>query len=234
MNYIDTNYKTKYSFIPEELNKIHIENALCNKKESHFSNDIYEKYYTHFDIAGEIIVCKNYKKQDAFCKKVIPETYDQYLNFISKRDFSKDQWVYNILDGNAEQDRILYKDEKIIIIPNYTWDGKEIQKLHILTFPFDRSLKTIRDLNASHILLLEHIQIKTIEIIKKIYDLDKDQIKIFIHYAPSTYHLHIHFALVTNNNCFSSVEYSHELSNIIFNLNIKSDYYQTIIMNKRI
>jgi diadenosine tetraphosphate (Ap4A) HIT family hydrolase len=234
MNYTDKKNKIKFSFLPLELNDIQIEEAIKNRKEPHFLNDIYEKYYTHFDISGEMIVCKNYKKQDAFCKKVMPETYKQYLEFISKRDFSKDQWVYNILDGNAEQDRVLYKDDKIIILPNYTWDIKDIQKMHILTFPFDRTLKTIRDLNGSHITLLEHCRNTTMEIIKNTYGFDKDQIKIFIHYAPSTYHLHIHFTLVTNNDCCSSVEYSHELSNVIFNLSIKSDYYQTIIMNKRI
>lgn len=234
MNFTDTRKKIKYSFIPNDLNHELIEEAQKNKSESYFTNDIYEKYMTQLNISGEMIVCKNYKKQDAFCKKVISETYQEYLEYISKRDFRKDQWVYNILEGKAEQDRILHKDDLILIIPNYTWNYEDKTKMHILTFPFDRKLKTIRDLNSSHIPLLEHCKNKTLEIIKNIYDFDKDLIKIFLHYAPSTYHLHIHFVLVTNNDCCSSVEYSHELSTVIFNLSIKSDYYQTIVMNKRI
>jgi m7GpppX diphosphatase len=234
MNYTDSEKKIKYNFIPNDSNNKWIEEALANKKESHFSNDIYEKYYTNFSIKGEMIVCKNYKKQDVFCKRVIPETYEQYIEFLSKRDPTKDQWVYNILDGKAEQDKVLYSDEHVFILPNYTWSGREKKKMHILTFPTDRTLRSMRDLNGSHIKLLEHCKNKTLEVIKNTYGFDRDVIKIFLHYAPSTYHLHIHFILVSNTDCCSSVEYSHELSNVIFNLSIKSDYYQTIVINKRI
>ena len=73
----------------------------------------------------------------------------------------------------------------------------------------------------------------SLQIIKEKYGLDETSIKKFFHYPPSSYHLHIHFV----NNQFkfgSSVEYSHELNSVIFNLSICSDYYKRIVLNKKI
>jgi hypothetical protein len=73
----------------------------------------------------------------------------------------------------------------------------------------------------------------TLKIIKEKYGLNETSIKKFFHYPPSTYHLHIHF--VNNRVKFgSSIEYSHELNNVIFNLSICSDYYKKALLNKKI
>ena len=54
----------------------------------------------------------------------------------------------------------------------------------------------------------------------------------FFHYDPSTYQLHIHFANIAENNG-SSVEYSHDLDIVIFNLSLDSDYYKKVLLNVR-
>jgi m7GpppX diphosphatase len=106
--------------------------------------------------------------------------------------------------------------------------------MYLLVFPTNKSIHSIRDLTGEHIELLTHAKSKTLQVIKSTYLFDSDIIKMYIHYAPTTYHLHIHFVLVSNTEVNSSVEYSHELNTVITNLKIKSDYYQSIIMNKRI
>lgn len=202
-----------------------------------FVNDIYSKQHVKLkELDGELIICKDINKLDGFCKKVVYETYQEHLSIISKRNFAKEQWVYNILDGVAEQDKIIYRDEQIVIAPNYTWDSKDLFRMYLLVFPIDKTLYTLRDLNSSHIELLKYIKTKTLEVIKSIYGFDSDILKMFVHYAPSTYHLHIHFVLVSNTEVNSSIEYSHELDSIINNLTIKSDYYQSndILIKKRI
>ena len=198
-------------------------------------NDIYKKYNSTINnLSGELIICSDLTKIDGFCKKIVPETYQEYLDFISKRDFKKEQWVYNILDGKSEQDKILYKDEQIIICPNYTWDMIDLSRMYLLTFPTDKTLYTLRDLTDKNIELLEHIKNKTLEVINEKYGFEKEIIKIYLHYAPTTYHLHVHFVLISNTETNSSVEYSHDLSNVISNLKINSNYYQIVLMNKRI
>ena len=56
----------------------------------------------------------------------------------------------------------------------------------------------------------------------------------FFHYDPSTYHLHIHFINTRYTENWSSVEYSHDLDIVIFNLRMDRDYYKKIRLNRRI
>ena len=168
-----------------------------------------------------------------FQKKIIRETYEDYLKYIVKRDIRKDKWIYNIIDGTSEQDSVLYRDNVCIVIPSYTWDGICMDKLHILCLPTDISLRSIRSLNQTHIPLLEHMKRVTLGVISAKYNIDEYYIKMFFHYEPSTYHLHIHFVNTANYDVRSSIEYSHELNSVLFNLSICPDYYQKIILNKR-
>ncbi len=119
-------------------------------------------------------------------------------------------------------------------LTNMDLTNVDLHSMYLLAFPTNKSLHYIRDLNGSHIEFLIHIQIKTNEVIKNTFGFDSDIIKSFVHYSPTTYHLHINWVVITNSNVNSSVEYSHSLSNIITNLQIKNDYYQSIILDKRI
>lgn len=219
-----------YKFIPSNIKSF---NSIKNKKLL-LKNDIYEKYEATAEIQCELIICNDTNMCKKSEKKIIRETYEQYLSILEKRDIKKDIWIYNIINGFSEQDNLLYRDDKCIVIPTYTWDNKNIEKLHILCLPIDTTLRSIRSLNSSHINLLEHMKNITLNIIKKYYSLDIYYIKMFFHYEPSTYHLHIHFVNIANNDCRSSIEYSHELNNVIFNLSLCSDYYKIVTLNKRV
>ena len=218
-----------FKFIPSKVTSF--DTIVKNKKT--MENDIYKKYEATAEILGELIVCNDVTKIKQTEKKIIRETYKSYLKTLENRDPKKDKWIYNILDGSSEQDSILYRDDKCIVIPTYMWDSVNIDKLHILCLPIDLNLRSIRSLTNEHIPLLEHMERVTTEIIKKKYDLDEYYIKMFFHYEPSTYHLHIHFANVSNHEIRSSVEYSHELHNVMFNLSVCSNYYKQAILNRR-
>jgi m7GpppX diphosphatase len=218
-----------YKFIPSRLSSL----DSIKKNESVLKNDIYEKYKAIAEIEGELIICNDINQMKRFEKKIVRETYQDYLKYIKYRDPKKDQWIYNIIDGTSEQESILYRDELCIVIPTYMWDGKNTEKMHILCLPSDVSLRSIRSLTSVHIPLLEHMKRVTLNVIKQKYDIDEYHVKMFFHYEPSTYHLHIHFVNVAHHDARSSVEYSHELNNVLFNLSIRPDYYQQTILNKR-
>ena len=103
----------------------------------------------------------------------------------------------------------------------------------MLCLPRDKELRCIRSLDLSHIDLLTHMKVKTLEMIKSTYNLDETNLKMFFHYDPSTYHLHIHFINVEHIETGSSVEYSHDLDLVIFNLGMDSDYYKKVSLNIR-
>jgi len=197
-------------------------------------NDVFEKYLVNAKIEGELVVCNDTSKLKKFEKKIIRETYEDYKKFINNYNNNRDKWIYNIIDGISEQESIIYKDDLCIIIPTYTWNKINIDKLHILCIPTDKSLRCIRSLNSNHINLLEHMKEETLRVIKKKYGITEENLKIYFHYEPSTYHLHIHFVNILNKEMNSSVEYSHELNNVIYNISICSDYYQKVVLNKRI
>jgi m7GpppX diphosphatase len=166
-------------------------------------------------------------------KQIVKETHEEYLDVIMKRDIEKDKWIYNIIDGLAEQENIMYRDDFSISMPTYTWDAKNVERLHILCIPMDKQLRTIRELTKEHIPLLEHMKKTTLEKIEQVYGLKEGSLKIYFHYEPSTYHLHIHFVNIKYKDAGSSVEYSHDLDSVIFNLSLDSDYYRKIKLNRR-
>ena len=218
-----------YKFIPSKV--ANFDTIIINKKT--MENDVYEKYEATAEVSGELITCNDITKMKRTEKKIVRESYEEYLKSLKKRDPNKDKWIYNIIDGTSEQEKILYRDEACIVIPTYMWDSLNVDKLHILCLPTDISLRSIRSLTAEHIPLLEHMKNVTLEVIKNKYGIDECYLKMFFHYEPSTYHLHIHFVNTSNYESRSSVEYSHELNNVIFNLRIYSQYYKAALLNIR-
>jgi diadenosine tetraphosphate (Ap4A) HIT family hydrolase len=199
-----------------------------------FENDVFTKYHATTQVNGEYIVCNDTRKLKTYSTRICKESYDEYLEFISKRNPDIDRWIYNIIDGISEQEAIIHKDDLCIVIPTYNWDGKNVNKLHIMCLPVDKNLRSIRDLTCIHISLLEHMRKITIQQIEEKYGLKEDSLKMFFHYDPSTYHLHIHFMNTSYTKCNSSVEYSHDLDSVIFNLKIDTDYYKKIKLNKHV
>ena len=219
-----------YRFIPSKVTSF---DGIIREKKT-MENDIYEKYEAKAEISGELIICKDVTQMKNRVKKLVQEDYDTYLQTLEKRDTKKDVWIYNIIYGISEQEAILYRDDKCIVFINYFWDGKDIDKLQMLCMPIDRNLRSIRSLDACHISLLEHMKSVTLQVIREKYGLEEEYIRMYFHYEPSTYHLHIHFVNTASNQVHSSVEYSHELNSVIFNLKMKTDYYKIIKLNIRV
>ena len=218
-------------FIPKEVVSFDsIVTPDINKRT--FLNDIYEKYDVNLEVNGELIVCNDVSKMKHIQRKLTVETYTDYLNVVKNRNKEKDKWIYNIIDGVSETGSVLYRDQLCIIMPTYTWNG-DVNKLHMLCIATDRSLRSIRDLRTEHIDMLKHMKQMTLQIVKTRYNLNDDELKIFFHYVPSTYQLHIHFVNINFTESMSSVEYSHDIDNVIFNLQLDSDYYKKIVLKIR-
>lgn len=219
-----------YRFIPSKVTSF---DSIIKENQT-LKNDIYEKYEAKAEISGELIICKDVTQMKQRVKKLVQEDYETYLQTLEKRDTKKDIWIYNIIDGISEQESILYRDDKCIVFINYFWDGKDIDKLQLLCMPLDKNLRCIRTLDASHIYLLQHMKTVTLNVIREKYGLEEGYIRMYFHYEPSTYHLHIHFVNTASNHLHSSVEYSHELNNVMFNVKMMSDYYKIVLLNVRV
>jgi m7GpppX diphosphatase len=229
-----TEGQINHKFIPTSVLSFLNVKTLPSQSKLILKNDVFEKYEAILEVKGEYILCSDISKLKKDTKILVKESYDEYVDFINSRDIEKDRWIYNIIDGLEEQDKVLYKDESILIIPTFTWDSNNKDNLHILCLPTNKSIRTIRDLSNIDIPLLEYMKKMTLKQIKENYGLKEENLKIFLHYEPSTYHLHIHFINTEYTTSWSSVEYSHDLDSVIFNLNLDSDYYKKIKLNRRV
>lgn len=121
----------------------------------------------------------------------------QILLLIKKKKISF-QWVDNILEHKAEQDKIIYEDKDketgFIMLPDLKWDGSP-ESLNVLVLSLKR-IKSIRELNASHLPLLKNIRDTGIDIIRKNYNVPADRLRLYLHYRPSYYHLHVHITYI--------------------------------------
>lgn len=140
------------------------------------------------------------------------------------------QWVYNILEHKKETDRIVFEDPDtetgFILLPDLKWDGKTFETLYLLAIVHQHNIRSIRDLTAAHLPLLRNIRDKGIAAIADKYDVPRSQLRIYFHYQPSFYHLHIHFTYLRHDAPGIFCEKSHLLDSVIDNLELWPDYYQ--------
>lgn len=90
----------------------------------------------------------------------------------------------------------------------------------------DPSVRSIRDLNANHLPMLEGLYDECISVITKEFGVTRNDVVAFANYPPSVYRLHFHFcAPFMTSGAFDAFR-MHPLSTIINNLKICPDYYK--------
>ncbi|KAJ1149549.1 hypothetical protein NDU88_002356 [Pleurodeles waltl] len=173
---------------------------------------------------------KKYLRQEVF---LIQETGEDYRNitlpFIESQSFSL-QWVYNILEKKAELDRIVYENpsptDGFVLLPDFKWDQKQVDNLYLIAICHIRTVKSLRDLSSEHLPLLTNILNEGQDAIRKRYAISGSHLRVYLHYQPSYYHLHVHFTALGYDAPGTSVERAHLLSDVIQNLQLDSQYYQ--------
>ncbi|KAB0792467.1 hypothetical protein PPYR_14426 [Photinus pyralis] len=205
-----------------------------------FHNDIYGNYEflpkLELNSIGATIIhpatekhIKKYSIQNVYLVDETPALYEEVtLPHITEEQFDL-QWVYNILDHKSEADRIVFEDpddtDGFILIPDLKWDGK-LESLYLLGLVRVHGLKSLRDLTAAHLPLLRNLKESGTKAICEKYGLTAAQLRIYLHYQPSFYHLHVHFTNLNHDAPGTKTEKSHLLSNVISNIELVPDYYQ--------
>ncbi|XP_065354915.1 m7GpppX diphosphatase [Calliphora vicina] len=170
----------------------------------------------------------------SICQKFLinetPKLYEEItLPHITSSQFSL-EWVYNILEHKQETERIVFEDSDpengFVLLPDLKWDGRNVENLYVLAITHKRDIKSLRDLNASHLPLLRNIRLRAAEAIESRYGIALTQLRMYFHYQPSFYHLHIHINPVRNDAPGIWCEKSHMLDTVINNLELLPDYYQ--------
>ncbi|KAM3968590.1 decapping enzyme, scavenger [Aphomia sociella] len=208
---------------------------------TYFQNDIYGNYVcfpkssingvktTIIYPASEKHIAK-YSQQEVHIVLETPDLYEKLtLPFIKREQFNL-QWVYNILEGKSEQDRIIHdskcEKEGFVLLPDLKWDGLTKETLYLLAIVRQKGIKSLRDLNDSHLPLLRRIRDEGKKKILEKYNVHESQLRVYLHYQPSFYHLHVHFTYLRHEAPGIYAEKSHLLSTVINNIEMMGDYYQ--------
>lgn len=104
------------------------------------------------------------------------------------------------------------------------WDN-QVDNLYLLAITHQKDIKSIRDLNASNLDLLENIRDKTLATLESKYNLHRSKIRAYFHYQPSFYHLHIHFAHIKFQPP-GIPERNFQLNQVINNIKLDPSYYE--------
>lgn len=164
-----------------------IEHSDVEKNPTCKYNLIYPATETHIN---------KYKNSNLHMIRETPQVYNSIVKpYIETMKGDRIQWVKNILYKGAESDRVLFKNNDYIILPDMKWDGQDINSLYCCCIVYDDSISSIRDLNKDKISYLEKIRDSILIEIPNIYkkfNLHRDNLRLYVHYQPSYYHFHIH------------------------------------------
>ncbi|KAI5638260.1 scavenger mRNA decapping enzyme c-term binding domain-containing protein [Phthorimaea operculella] len=230
----------KNAFKEEELDNSGYFSVDCELR-TFFQNDIYGNFEcfpkpslngvktTIIFPATEKHIAK-FAQQEVHIVRETPELYQKLtLPHLEKEQFNL-QWVYNILEGKSEQDRIVYDNkcdkEGFVLLPDLKWDGLTKETLYLLAIIRQRGLKSLRDLNETHLPLLKRVRDEGKKAILEKYNVPGSQLRIYLHYQPSFYHLHIHFTYLRHEAPGIYAEKSHLLDTVIDNIEMMNQYYQ--------
>ncbi|KUF76954.1 m7GpppX diphosphatase [Phytophthora nicotianae] len=183
------------------------------------------------------------------------ETYQTITKpYIDSIPVENIEWVYNILDHKSETERVICEDadprDGFILLPDFKWSDPSnvraaikafylLESLYCLAIVHDRSLRSLRDLTGTHLKLLHNIRYiphvfcflianadnLKLTICLRLETLVCSSIRMYFHYQPTYYHLHVHFSHVKMTlGTFSGKAVL--LDDVIYNLSANGDHYK--------
>jgi len=140
------------------------------------------------------------------------------------------QWVYNVLEHRKEVERIVFEDPDpatgFILAPDFKWNGKQTNDLYCLAIVHRRGIRSLRDLTAAHLPLLRNVLRGSRAAVRERWGLQHSQVRCYLHYQPSYFHLHVHVTALDYTPPGVSCEKAHLLESVIANLELDPSFYR--------
>lgn len=149
-------------------------------------------------------------------------------------------WIHNVTEGKKEKERLIVNADQFVVNVDTKWRShppplstpreewykhSSVTDLYCLGIVKQKDIASLRDLRKEHIGMLKNMQKEGLEAIKKIYGVEADQVRCFVHYQPQFYHFHVHFTRL-ENEIGATVERGHLLLDVIQNLQMDPEYYE--------
>ena len=206
-----------------------------------FTNDVYGQYGLAVAAPHNTVKCNiihpatekhiaKYLDSPAHLVRESPALYHALTLPNIKADQFSLQWVYNVLDHKKEAERIIFEDPDpelgFILAPDFKWSGESVADLYCLAITHKRGLRSLRDLTAAHLPLLRNIRERSVRALGEKHGLQRSQLRLYLHYQPSYYHLHVHVTSLQFPPPGSGCEKAVLLDTVISNIERQSAFYQ--------
>lgn len=107
------------------------------------------------------------------------------------------------MDGVKEAERVVHLDKDpetgFVLVPDLKWDQTSMKALvratsdarsdaesqYLTVLVQNKSIRSLRDLSPDHLPLLNKIRDTTRQVVKDRFGVEKDKIRLFVHYQPS-------------------------------------------------
>uniref|UniRef100_A0A0N5CE55 m7GpppX diphosphatase n=1 Tax=Strongyloides papillosus TaxID=174720 RepID=A0A0N5CE55_STREA len=205
------------------------------------ANDIYGNYSLTLDQPFNENKCTfiypctekhiiKYSEQKRYLIKETGEDYKKItLPYLMENNVGDVTWIRNIFEKGYEKESIIYKDTDpdtgFLLMADLKWDRKTMSNMYLQVLIQKKDIKSVRDLDESHLPLLENIRDKVNHVLKEKYNLEKNEIIMYFHYQPTYYYLHLHVTPLSLNHPSRQIT-SLMLDDVIGNIKLMSNYYQ--------
>jgi len=114
--------------------------------------------------------------------------------------------------------------------PARAWDeaapAPPVEQVNWLAIATEPGLQSLRDLRGRHLPMLRRMLRQCRKRIREETGVAEEEVMAYVHYPPSVYQLHVHFAYPYAQYNHRDVFRIHSLATVINNLEIDPDYYQ--------
>uniref|UniRef100_A0A5S6QZV8 m7GpppX diphosphatase n=1 Tax=Trichuris muris TaxID=70415 RepID=A0A5S6QZV8_TRIMR len=172
---------------------------------------------------------RKWSDQPFFMVRETAQDYKQITEPYILRNKLSLEWVYAVLSGKAEAERIVCNDQDtengFVLAPSLRWDGVNKEQLDLTAIVRRSDVKSIRDLRADHLPLLYNLWKKCTATIKTKYGAEANELRAYFHYQPTYYHLHVHFTYLKEWNAGTAAGRAHLFMDVVQNLQTDGNYY---------
>ncbi|KZT62092.1 scavenger mRNA decapping enzyme [Calocera cornea HHB12733] len=166
---------------------------------------------------------RKYSRQKMIMVHETPELYRSVVvPWVDAIPPERIQWVHNILEGKTSE-TILSATPTHVLLPDLKWDQSTLSSLYLVAIIRDHTLRSIRNLRKPHAAMLKEVRADARRVAKETWGVDPGQLRMYFHYVPSYYHLHIHVTALTLSMGGMSVGQAHLLDDVISLLELDPD-----------
>lgn len=174
-----------------------------------------------------------YKPQTVRMVCETPQDYEEVVApYIATQRGARTQWVDNILHHGKEAETVVARDNDetrgYVLLPDMKWDQRLVELLYLVAIAMRADVASVRDLRGSHAPWLRSMLQLVRAAVAERYGVLPAQLRLFFHYQPLYYHLHVHVVNVAHPGLGDGVSAGRAilLDDVVANVELDPDYYK--------